>query len=152
MIEFRLLPGRPADWDDRIRQYDTKTLFHESAWLDHVLDIHPSGRIQYYALEQDGEHIGYHCGLLIRKMFLPIHGSPLGGTGTNFMGPLVARDVDQRELVRGLSRLLGVTGVLHLELSHFMLDEDVLREEGFSVQPGVTHLLRLNGSVDEAWS
>ena len=152
MIHFRPLPGRPESWDSLIRGYDTKTLFHESAWLDHVADIHPNGRIGYYEVVQNDTVIGYHCGLEIRKMLLPIHGSPLGGTGTNHMGPLVSRETDQRALVRGLSRLLGVGGFLHIELSHFMLDPVVMADEGFSVQEGVTHLIPLGGSVDDAWS
>ena len=152
MIHFKPLATRPADWDERIRQYDTKTLFHESSWLDHVMDIHRGGRIRYFEVVRDGVTIGYHCGLQIRKMMLPIHGSPLGGTGTNYMGPLVAGGTDQRELVRGMAGLLGVGGVLHLELSHYMLDPEIMRAEGFSVQSGVTHLVRLDGTVEDAWA
>lgn len=151
MIRFHALPERPADWDDEIRRFDTKTLFHESAWLDHVLDIHPEGRIEYFEI-RDGQHrIGYHCALRITKMMVPIHGSPLGGTGTNFMGPIVDRGVDQRELVRALTRLFGPRHFLHLELSHFWLDRQVMEAEGFQVQEDVTHLCPLPADVEGAW-
>lgn len=151
MIRFVQLPGRPADWDDRIRGYGSKTLFHESAWLDHVLDIHPGGRIEYFELFDGAERVGYHCALRVVKMMVPIHGSPLGGTGTNYMGPVVHADVDQARLLRGLKRLFGPRRFLHLELSNPWLDRSVLEAEGFRVQEGVTHLCPLPADEEAAW-
>lgn len=135
-----------------IRGYDTKTLFHEGAWLDHVQSIHPKGRIVYFEIRSEGECIGYHCALRLTKMMVPIHGSPLGGTGTNFMGPVVDRRVDQRELIRALVRLFGLRHFLHLELSHFWLDRQVMEEEGFQVDENVTHLCRIPRDVEDAWA
>lgn len=151
MIRFQQLPGRPADWDARIRGYHSKTLFHESAWLDHVLDIHPGGRIVYFELLDGGDRVGYHCALRITKMLLPIHGSPLGGTGTNFMGPVVNRGVDQRRLLRGLKALFGPRHFVHVELSNPWLDAEVMAEEGFRAHAGVTHLLPLPADEEQAW-
>jgi hypothetical protein len=152
MIRFQLLPGRPADWDERIRPYHTKTLFHESAWLDHVLSIHPEGRIDYFELFDGAERVGYHCALRIVKMMIPIHGSPLGGTGTNFMGPVVGADVDQHRLMRSLKRLFGPRHFMHLELSNPWLDRAVMEAEGFQVQEGVTHLCTLPSDEEAAWA
>jgi len=152
MLEFHKLPGRPDDWDTRIRRFDTKTLFHESAWLDHVLTIHPQGRIDYFDIKDGAETVGYHCGLVIRKMGIPIHGSPLGGTGTNFMGPLVPADIDQRAVVQGLARLLGPRHYLHMELSHYWLDRVVMEECGFHVYDSVTHVIPIPDSEEAAWN
>jgi hypothetical protein len=151
MIEFVQLPGRPRDWDELIRPYYTKTLFHESSWLDHVQTIHPKGRIEFFELREAEKKVGFFCALRIRKMLLPIAGSPMGGTGTNFMGPVVGRDVDQRELIRSLVRSLRRRGVAHLELSHYWLDPQVLREEGFQQYYGRTHMIDLPPEVDGAW-
>lgn len=151
-LRFERLPGRPADWDAAIQSYATKTLFHESAWLDHVLDIHPEGRIDYYEITDGGRRVGLHCGLRITRMLIPIHGSPLGGTGTNFMGPLVDDDVDQRALVRGLERLFGPRHFLHLELSNPALRREVLTDAGFQVEEGVTHLCPLPADLDAAFA
>ena len=98
VIAFRILPGRPSGWDEAIRAYSTKTLFHESAWLDHVQSIYPSGRIVYYEITDDGNRLGFYCALRITRMMIPIQGSPLGGTGTNYMGPIVDDDTNQKEL------------------------------------------------------
>src|SRR4029077_8310307 len=79
-------------------------------------------------------------------------GSPLGGTGTNFMGPLVNRDVDQRALLRGLTALFGPRHFLHLEISNPWLDRAVMVEAGFEVDNSVTHLCELPSDVDAAWA
>jgi hypothetical protein len=152
MIRFELLQGRPPDWDDVIRRYHTKTLFHEGAWLDHIQTIHPQGRIVYYEIRDDSGRLGFHCALRITRMMIPIHGSPLGGTGTNFMGPLVNEDVDQEELIHALLRLFGPRHFLHLELSNPWLNRSVMEKAGFEVQETVTHICRLPGDVDAAFA
>ncbi|HEX8362141.1 MAG TPA: GNAT family N-acetyltransferase [Longimicrobium sp.] len=152
MITFHPLPGRPAGWDDSIREYPGKTLFHESAWLDHVQSIHPRGQLRYFEIRDGAELVGLHCALRITKMGIAIHGSPLGGTGTNFMGPLVRAGTDTREVVRGLTRLFGPRHFLHLEVSHPSLDRAMMVEEGFQVQENVTHLCPLPGTEDAAWA
>ena len=152
MIRFERLQSRPQNWNEIIRQYATKTLFHESSWLDHVQSIHPSATLVYYRIVQDGETAGYHCGVQISKMLLPIHGSPLGGTGTNFMGPLVAADADQVQVIRGLTRLAGPRTFLHLELSNPWLDPAVMKQSGFSVHESVTHVIDVPSDPEAAWA
>jgi len=152
MIRFEPLPGRPAGWDDLVRTYPGKTLFHESAWLDHVLDIHPDGRIAYFQIVRGGERVGVHCALRVTRMMVPIHGSPLGGTGTNWMGPLVRDGIDPREVIDALARLFGPRHFLHLELAHPSLERGMMEGAGFQVQEGVTHLVPVPRSPDEAWA
>lgn len=145
------LPERPPGWDRMIQQYDSKTLFHEGPWLDHVLSIHPRGRIDYFAIADNGHTVGYFCALRIRKLLLSICGSPLGGIGTNYMGPLVNQDIDQSELVRALIELCKQENIAHLELAHIWLDPAVMEAHGFSVHRGVTHLCPLPSDEKTAW-
>ena len=152
MIRFMPLAARPAEWDREIRPYAGRTIFHESAWLDHVLDIHPDGRIACFEITDGEERVGLHCGLRITRMMVPIHGSPLGGTGTNFMGPLVHPDVDGREVVRALARLFGPRHFLHLEIGHPSLERAVMEAEGFQVQENVTHVVPLADGAEAAWA
>ena len=146
------LVGRPDKWDQVISEYDTKTLFHQSCWLDHVLDIYPGSRIDYYRIVDDKELVGYYCAHRVKKAGIPIHGSPLGGTGTNYMGPIVNKDVDQRLLIRALTQLFGLRHFLHLEISHYWLDQSVMADLGFAVYPSVTHLVKLPENEEEAWA
>lgn len=152
MYRLVQLPERPVDWDALIRDYNTKTLFHESCWLDHVLSIHPEGRIDYFEIREGEDRVGYFCALRVTKLGLPIYGSPLGGTGTNFMGPLVNRAVDQKALLAAIGRLASPRRFLHIELSNPWLETELLAGVGFEVHPSVTHMVPLDCDEEEAWS
>jgi len=152
VIRFELLDGQPTNWDELIRRFPAKTLFHESAWLDHVKSIHPHGQCVFYEIRDDDRLVGYHSALRIKRLMIPIHGSPLGGTGTNFMGPLVEPGVDQGELIAGLCRLFGPRHFLHLELSNPWLDRKTMEAAGFAVQEGLTHVRSLPRDEDAAFA
>lgn len=152
MIRFHQLSDRPDNWDGLIASYSTKTLFHEAAWLDHLQTIHPQGRIVYYEICDGTARVGFYCALRISRMMVPIHGSPLGGTGTNFMGPLVNDGVDQRELIRALLELSGPKHFLHVELSNPWLNRSIMVGAGFEVQDSVTHLCHIPPGEDAAFA
>jgi Acetyltransferase (GNAT) domain len=151
-VDLVRLPGRPADWDALIQRYEDKTLFHESCWLDHVLDIHPGSRIDYFVVRDGGADVGYFCAQRVRKFAVPVYGSPLPGTGTNYMGPVVRRGVDERRLIQAILQACWRNGVAHLELSVARLDEAMARASGLAVDRGVTHLVPLPSSEDAAWA
>jgi lipid II:glycine glycyltransferase (peptidoglycan interpeptide bridge formation enzyme) len=152
MMHFEPLRDRPSNWDELIRPYHTKTLFHEAAWLDHVQSIHPQGKIVYFEILDGQASVGFYCALRITRLLIPIHGSPLGGTGTNFMGPIVREDTDQTELLQALTALFGPRHFLHLELSNQWLNRSVMETAGFEVQAGLTHVCRLPDDVDRAFA
>jgi hypothetical protein len=152
MIHLKMLAERPANWDQLIQAYPSKTLFHESAWLDHILSVHPQGRVVYYEIRDESGLVGLYCALRITRLMIPIHGSPLGGTGTNFMGPLIGEDVDQRELMRAFDRLFGPRHFLHLELSNPSLNRQALEDAGFEVQDSVTHICHVPPTEDTAFA
>ncbi len=146
------LPERPADWDATIRDYAGKTLFHESCWLDHITTIRPGARIEYLSLRDDRGHVGFLCAVALRRFLVTVWGSPLPGTGTSSMGPILERPVDGGELVRALFRYCKQNGVRHLELAHDSLDPEVMRRHGLQVDTGVTRLCPLPADEDAAWA
>ena len=104
-LEIVQLPGRPDGWDRDIQSFATKTLFHESAWLDFLQTIHPRGRLEYFEIRQGGAAAGYFCAVRINKvMSLTVYGSPLAEAGM-YMGPLIGGGVAQAELVQALVRV-----------------------------------------------
>lgn len=142
-MEVVRLPGRPADWDERIRHLDGKTLFHESCWHDHLLEIRPQATVLYCVI-MDGDHpVGYFCALTLRKLLLPVFGSPLPGTGTNYMGPMLESGADQGEAIRALNLFFRRSRVAHVELASMLLDETKMVDEGFTVHRHVTHVVPL---------
>ncbi len=150
-LRLRRIYPTPAEWDRMIRGYRGRTLFHESSWHMHLRDIHPSARMRYFEILDGARLVGVHCGLHIYKFGLPIHGSPLGGTGTNYMGPLIDASVDVNLLPSMLKRLLGPLSALHLEVANWRLDSDSMANVGFEIHEDVTHLVPLPGNEDEAW-
>jgi hypothetical protein len=146
------LPGRPADWDAAIRNHDGKTLFHESCWLDYLATIRPDARFEYLSLRDDRGHVGYLCAATIRRFLIRIWGSPLPGTGTYSMGPILDRPVDGDELVTALIGYCRANGVAHIELSNNSLAPEVMRRHGMQVDKGVTRLCPLPANEDAAWA
>ena len=154
MLRVTRLDGRPADWDRRIVQYPQKTLFHESCWHAHLLDIHPSSRLDYFELRDGSEVVGLYCLQTIRRFMLPLSGSPLPGTGTNYMGPLYSGTVGLADVVAAIRSQLEQRWVGHLEVASPAFDGkvDELVDAGFDVHRGVTHTVPLGGSEEVAWA
>ena len=36
---------KPADWNEEIKNFYSKTLFHETPWLEYIQSIHPKGKV-----------------------------------------------------------------------------------------------------------
>ena len=151
-MEIVPLEKKPADWDEEISKFDSKTLFHETPWLEHIQSIHPKGRLRFFEIIEEGRRQGYLCALHVRKAVLNIYGSPLGGTGTNYMGPVVNRDIDQNSLAHALRTFTKRSPLTHLELTNDVLETEKMLSHGFELHPGVTHMLELSGNEGDAWS
>lgn len=146
------LPGRPDAWDRNIERYATKTLFHESAWLDFVQTIHPGGQIEYFEFRQGGRTAGYFCAVRLKKvMSILVYGSPLPEAGM-YMGPLVSGGVAQAEVVQALVRTCRSNGIACLELANDWLDPQLMRKLGFKVSPNVTHICPLGRNEAAVWA
>ena len=150
-MEISHLSHCPRDWNTRIERYQTKTLFHEREWLRYVHTIHPRGELEFFELRDDGAVVGYLSALRIRKLGMTILGSPLGGTGTNYMGPVVNGEVDQVKFANALVNLCRRDKVCHLEISNAWLESDVMRRSGFDAHCGLTRLCELSDTEEQAW-
>ena len=151
-MEIVRLDGKPTNWDEEIKRFDTKTLFHESCWLEHIQTIHKQGQFEFFEIRQGEHKLGYFCAFIIKKVFIKVYGSPLGGTGTNYMGPVVNHDIDQAQLIEALQKGVMRSKFAHLELANDWLDDEIMSSYGFEVHPGVTHVVDLPKDVDGAWN
>ncbi len=146
------LPGRPNEWDRIIQGFATKTLFHESAWLDFVQTIHPRGQLEYFEIRQGAVAAGYFCAVRISKaLSLRVYGSPLPEAGM-YMGPLISGGVPQAELVQALVGICRTNRIASLQLANDWLDPQLMRRLGFRVSPSVTHVCPLPKDEDAAWA
>jgi hypothetical protein len=150
-MELNRLPHRPADWDQRILGFDSKNLFHESAWLDFVLACEPRRTITYYEITRHGQVVGYFCAVLTRRAMLTLCESPFAGRGVHW-GPIVNRDLDASELAGALLDWCRRERIAHLEVCHEPLSSAVMQRLGFTPSLGVEHVCPLDGGVDAVWN
>jgi Acetyltransferase (GNAT) domain len=150
-VEFARLDSRPPDWDTAISCYETKTLFHESRWLDFVRVTHAPCVIAYYKISDRGHRVGYHCHVVKRKCGVQLAGSPLSGGGM-FGGPIVDRHIDQHELISALNTALARDGIHLLTMSGEFLQPDVMTALGFKTTVTETHLRPMENGEAKVWA
>jgi hypothetical protein len=151
MVDLVRLQRRPSDWDEVISRYATKTLFHESCWLDFVRVTHAPCEIVYYKITDSGHVLGYFCYVVKRKFGLRLAGSPLSGAGM-FSGPIVGPDVDQYQLVAALNGVLARDGVGVLAMCAESLRPDVMAALGFRATVVSTHIRPLAEGEAQVWA
>ena len=150
-MELSRLPSRPADWDQRILRFDSKNLFHESAWLDFVLECEPRRTVNYYEITRRGRIVGYFCAILTRRAVLTLCESPFAGRGM-YWGPIVDNDIDSAELAEAFLDLCRRERIAHFEVCHEPLSSAVMQKFGFTPSLGVGHVCPLDGGIDAVWS
>lgn len=143
---------RPSDWNELIKGFDSKTLFHETVWHDHILSIHKKSEMLYFSIYEGRNIIGYFCGLVVRKFIFKIMGSPLTGTGTNYMGPLVHPGIDQDKLIIAIDAMLKQNNIDYFEMCNDVLRSEVLEKNNYQLKNGKTHSVVIADNDNEAFS
>ena len=151
-MELVRFKDRPEGWDDNIKKFDTKTVFHETSWHDHLLSIHKKSRIEYFSINEKNTIIGFFCCMVVKKFGLKIMGSPLGGTGTNYMGPVVNKDFNQDKLIDSIVRICKKFGIAHLEICNDFLSPHVMSRNEFNIYNDCTHKLKIAETKEEAFN
>ncbi len=152
MVRLKKFKERPASWDKLIKGYDSKTLFHESVWHDHILSIHKNSEMLYYAIHDKESIVGYFCGLVVRKFTFKIMGSPLSGTGTNYMGPVVNFNIDQVKVIAAIEAVRQQENIDFLELCNDVFQCDILQKNGYQLINSKTHKVKIATNEKEAFN
>ncbi len=137
-----LTPDEAARWDELIKGYESTQLFHRKAWLDY-LAASRGVTIRQWAIRSGSETVGYLCGGLLKRGPFRILGSPLRGWGTNFMGPVMDRDLDQEMFLRAVDALALEEGLAMIEIEHPLLDESALERAGFEAIADFAYVVSL---------
>lgn len=135
-------------WDATIQRYKTKHLFHESSWLTYLERAH-NGRRVLLAIQDGNTHLGYFCGLAIRKGPFQILGSPLRGWWTPYMGPIV-NEFDEAGFLLALEKYCRTRGIDYVELCYPGFEGDRMRAAGYKAENDSTFFVPL-GSREEMW-
>ncbi len=147
---YRLEEINPSaeDWDTAIRPYRTKSLFHESAWLAH-LERTQKGKRLLLAIWDGNDHLGYFCGVVVRKGPFQILGSPLRGWWTPVMGPVV-NECEEKALLMALEQSCRTRRIDYVELCSPFFDADHMLAAGYSPENDITYQLQVR-SPEEMW-
>ncbi len=145
-------PVHDGDWDESVGRYETKHLFHTSAWLDFLKESQ-GGEIVQLTMEESGRTVGLFAGLEVRKGFFRILGSPLPGTTTEYMGPAVDKaGFDLKGFLAALDAYCRRRGVHLLELCNPLTDDpETMQSAGFHPHPSGTFRIPLSLGQDALW-
>jgi hypothetical protein len=140
----------PQEWEEAISDYDFKYLFHRSIWLRFLEETQP-GKILKFKIMNNGRVEGYLAGLLVRKGPLNIWGSPLPGTTTNYMGPIVNKHFNTEDFIKALDDFSRTHKIHHVELVSPFLNKDVMEGVGYTVFKDITYVVSLTPNEDLMW-
>lgn len=140
----------PDDWDEVISEFDTKVLFHQSAWLKFLEETQGGKAIKFRILD-NGSLEGYFVGLLIHKGPIKILGSPLRGWGTDYMGPIVNKGFNIEKFLEALDDMCRQRRIHQVELCNPYLDPEIMYKKGYSVSKGITYIVPLSSNEDLMW-
>jgi len=150
-MELVLMPhSSPELWDQAIAAYDSKGLFHQSAWLNY-LEASQGGQAVRLRISDGGQTVGYFAGILIRKGPMRVLGSPLRGWQTNFTGPLVNEGFDAAGFLDALERWWEANRIQHLEIVSPVLAPELMKRAGYAIEEDLTYLVFLDPDRERMW-
>lgn len=139
-----------ARWDELIAPCHSAQLFHRSAWLDYLATSRGVD-VRMWVIRDAETTLAYFCGGLVRKGPFRVLGSPLRGWGTNYMGPVISGNIDQRRLIQALDDLADRQRLAMIELESPALEDDVLMSSGFQAVRGWTYRVSLTPDPESMW-
>jgi hypothetical protein len=146
-LSLRRIAVSSRDWD-RMDAFPDRVLFQTREWLDFLAGTQRAEPV-VAAVMDDGEHVGYFTGAIVRRFGLRILGSPFPGWTTESMGFNLADGVDRRQVAAALIPFaFGPLGCAHLELKDRRLDAGDDGPLGFSSQPTLTYEIGLSDDED----
>ncbi len=149
MISIERIYIDDNEWDNTINKFDTKTVFHESAWLNYLKSAY-NGEIVRAAIKKDGEVIGFFCGLFIKKGGFRVFGSPLRGWWTGSMGLIMnLGEINNQKNIEALERFLNELKIHHFEMTNYFINPEIMTSAGFKGESYNPYILYL-GNNDEA--
>ena len=140
------------EWDEAISGFDTKYLFHQSNWLNFLKESKNS-EIVRCKIEDDGRIVGYFAAIAVKRGIFKILGSPLPGSTTDYMGPIVNRDdFDLLSFLKVLDELSRKLKIHHMEIcGPDILDHQAMVENKFNFNLGGSYIIPLDADEDHLW-
>ncbi len=137
-------------WDEAINEFDCHFVFHRSCWLN-FLEETQGGKILRYKIIDDGKVAGYFTGLLLKKGFLRILGSPLSKWETEFMGPICNDNIDMEKFLDALDRLCKKLKIHHIEMGNPKFTTELMKTKGYNCFEWKTYVIPILADSEMMW-
>lgn len=139
------------EWDNLIIAYESKTLFHHSAWLRFIGQTQNAEVARFKIVDGDNL-VGYFAALIEKKGPFKVFSSPRQGYNTPYMGPIVNSNYDQAGFINALEEYCKTNCIDQLEISSIYLDPLSMRRNGYSCsKKGVTCIVGLSEDESLMW-
>jgi hypothetical protein len=147
-LALERLPLDGCDWQ-RMDAFGDRVIFQTREWLQFVARTQRAEPV-VAAVVDDGRHVGYFTGLVIRRLGVRILGSPFPGWTTESMGFNLADGVSRRAAAAALVRFAATSlRCAHLELKDRRLQTADLADLGFDSTLTLSYELDLTGGEPE---
>ena len=141
----------PGTWDwDRLDGSSDGVIFQTREWVEFVAATQGAEPVLAAVVDDEGRRVGSFTGLAMRRMGVPLLGSPFPGWTTGSMGFDLDEDVSRRDATAALIRFaFGPLRCMHLELKDRRLTTADVDGLGFEAEPKLTYEVDLSGDEDE---
>jgi len=137
-----------AEWDALLAQRIDATVFHRMFWL-RLIAKRFKADLKPYVVMADGAVAGLFPAFVYRRGWFRVAVSPPPQTGTPYLGPLVAPEL-QAAVLEAFTRQMKTARVSYIEIRFPPHVTEVPR--GFQVESRGTHMLDLRPGEDQLWN
>ena len=150
-MELTILKNiKDKKWNNLIENFETRSLFHQSAWLNFLKQTQKAEIIKFQILEKD-KIVGYFVALLEKRGPFKILSSPRPGYNTPHLGPIVNKNFDRQEFISTLDKYCRLEKFDQLEISNPYLNAEIMEKNKFCSRQGTTYLVELFENESKMW-
>lgn len=138
------------DWDNFVKSFSQRTFFHSWAWLE-FLRISFRFKPLHLGIFSNNKIVGVFPAIECQKGLLKIIASPLSGTHTAHMGPLVS-SILLRETIEAFYYFFKEKHYDYVEIAFpYHLERNIFTQFDFHVQERQTYIVKLENDSDKMW-
>jgi hypothetical protein len=137
-------------WDEAICEFDYHFLFHRSCWLRFLEETQAATPLRFKIIE-NGKVVGFFAGLMVKKGFLRILGSPLPKWETEYIGPVCNYDIDTASFLDALDRICRKMKIHHIEIGSPIFKPEMMKIRGYDCDEWQSFFIPISNNNGEMW-
>jgi lipid II:glycine glycyltransferase (peptidoglycan interpeptide bridge formation enzyme) len=137
-------------WDAAISEFDCQFFFHRACWLRFLEETQAATPLRFKIVE-DGKIAGYFAGLILKKGFLRILGSPLSKWETEYMGPVCNNNIDVERFLDALDRMCRKMKIHHIEIGSPIFKQEMMKTRGYNCMEWQSYFIPISYDKKKMW-